>query len=272
MRVEDMQQVWEDFKKPIRHSLKYAKSLAKGYPFHYASQQNFDDAEQYPHKWIETSTLIPDRGTTEIRANRIWNLQLAAQKIDYLNLSPNKIFSFSDRIGNPTKANGFREAPVFVGGQVQTDVGGGLCLIATNIFNTLLYGGCQILERHCHSIDAYGESRFYTLGQDAAVASGHKDLIIRNHTLIPLKLRFCVMEQEGKVESSLWGATPKPWQVKVESQITEHLHLPDPRYLSGWVVETSRYIKQNTKHSSEALSAWQLDYQAMSCYQPCIKT
>ena len=263
-----MEQVWEGLKKPIRNSLKYAKSLAKGYPFHYASQQNPYEAEQYSYKWIETTTLIPDRGTRDIRANRIWNLQLAAQKIDCLNFSPNKIFSFSDRIGNPTKANGFREAPVFVGGQVQTDVGCGLCLIATSIFNTLLHGGCQILERHCHSIDAYGESRFYILGQDAAVASGYKDLIIRNHTSIPLQLRFHVLEQEGKVESSLWGATPKPWQVKVKSQIIEKLHPPDRLYLSGWVVETTRYIK----HELEPSSTWQPDYRAMSHYQPCIKT
>lgn len=263
-----MQQVWQTFKKPIRNSLKYAKSLAKGYPFHYARQQNRDDAYQYPHKWIETSTLIPDRGTTEIKSNRIWNLQLAAQRIDYLNFAPNKIFSFSDRVGNPTKSNGFRDAPVFVRGQVLTDVGGGLCLVATNIFNTLLYAGCQILERHCHSIDAYGESRFYPLGQDAAVANGYKDLIVRNHTSIPLQLRFRVLEQERKVESSLWGAIPKPWEVKVESQIIEHLHPPDPQYLSGWVVQTSRYIK----HELDSSSTWQLDYQAMSHYQPCIKT
>jgi vancomycin resistance protein VanW len=263
-----MQQVWQAFKKPIRNSLKYAKSLAKGYPLHYARRQNPYDAEQYPHKWIETITPIPDRGTTEIRSNRIWNLQLAAQRIDCLNFAPNKIFSFSDRVGNPTKSNGFRDAPVFVRGQVLTDVGGGLCLVATNIFNTLLYAGCQILERHCHSIDAYGESRFYPLGQDAAVANGYKDLIVRNHTSIPLQLRFRVLEQEGKVESSLWGSTPKPWQVKVESQIIKHLHPPDSQYLSGWVVQTSRYIK----HELEPSSTWQLDYQAMSHYQPCIKT
>jgi vancomycin resistance protein VanW len=126
-------------------------------------------------------------------------LKLASQKLNCLDINPQKIFSFSARIGEPTKANGFREAPVFVRGQVLTDVGGGLCLIATNVFNTLLYAGCEILERHCHSIDAYGESRFYELGQDAAVANGYKDLIIRNHSQIPLQLRFEVLEKEGKV-------------------------------------------------------------------------
>ena len=263
-----MKQVWQDFKKPLRNSLKYAKALAKGYPFYYANQQNPDAADQYLHQWTEFSTPIPDRGTLEIRANRIWNLELAAQRIHYLNLAPQKIFSFSDRIGQPTKANGFRAAPVFVRGQVLTDIGGGLCLIATNIFNTFLYGGCQILERHCHSIDAYGESRFYTLGQDAAVAHGYKDLIVRNHSQIPLQLRLRVLEQEGRVESSLWGYKPQPWQIKVESQVIERIPPPDPEYLSGWVVETLRHVKNV---NSISLS-WERDYETVSFYAPCVKS
>ena len=263
-----MNQVWQNFKKPIRNGLKYAKALVKGYPFHYANCQNPDSADQYLHKWIESIMPIPDRGTLEIRANRIWNLRLAAQRIHCLHIAPQKIFSFSDRIGAPTRANGFREAPVFVRGQVLTDVGGGLCLVATNVFNTFLYAGCEILERHCHSIDAYGESRFYELGQDAAVANGYKDLIVRNHSQIPLQLRCQVLENEGKVASSLWGSAPKPWQIKVESQILKQLHPPNPQYLSGWTVKTSRYIKNELEPSS----TWQRNYEAVSHYQPCVKS
>ncbi len=263
-----MNQIWQNFKKPIRRSLKYTKALVKGYPFHYANQQNPDHTDRYLHKWTEFSTPIPDRGTPEIRANRLWNLQLAAQKIHCLNIAPQKIFCFSDRIGEITKANGFREAPVFVRGQVLTDVGGGLCLIATNIFNTLLYAGCDILERHCHSIDAYGELRFYELGQDAAVANGYKDLIIRNHSQVPLQLHFQVLADEGKIASSLWGTVPKPCQVKVESQIIEQLYPPDIQYLSGWVVRTSRYIKNEV----DQLSTWQRDYETVSRYAPCAKS
>lgn len=263
-----MNQVWQNFKKPIRNSLKYAKALVKGYPFHYANRQNPDATNSYLYKWIESTTPIPDRGTSEIRANRIWNLQLAAQRIHCLDIAPQKIFSFSDRVGDPTQANGFREAPVFVRGQVLTDVGGGLCLIATNVFNTFLYAGCEILERHCHSIDAYGESRFYKLGQDAAVANGYKDLIVRNHSSIPLQLRLQVLEKEGEVESSLWGAAPKPWQINVDSQIIKQLYAPNPQYLSGWIVETTRHVKNELDPSS----VWQSDYQTVSYYQPCVKS
>lgn len=263
-----MQQVWQNLKKPIRNSLKYTKALVKGYPFHYANQQEPNALDRYSHKWTEFTTSIPDRGTSEIRANRIWNLKLAAERIHCLNLAPQKIFSFSDRIGNPIKSKGFREAPVFVNGQVLVDAGGGLCLIATNIFNTLLYGGCEILERHCHSIDAYGESRFYPLGQDAAVAYGYKDLIIRNHSYIPLQLRFQILEQEGKIQSSLWGTIPNPYIIRVESQVIEQIKHPDPQYLAGWITKTSRYVKKEI----DRLSPWKCDYEAISLYQPCAKS
>jgi vancomycin resistance protein VanW len=183
---------WDLWKRPIRNGLKYSKALIQGYPFFYSHSQNPAQANRYSHLWVEFATPIPDRGTPEIRQNRLWNLQLAASKIDYLQLDPSQIFSFCDRVGEPTLTNGFRAGPVFVRGKVKTDVGSGLCLVATNLFNTFLLAGCQILERHCHSIDAYGESRFYQLGQDAAVAYGYKDLVIRNATMIPLQLRFQV--------------------------------------------------------------------------------
>jgi hypothetical protein len=54
----------------------------------------------------------------------------------------------------------------------------------------------------------------------------------------------------------------------VESQILKQLHPPNPQYLSGWIVETSRYIKNELEPSS----TWQRNYEAVSHYQPCIKS
>ena len=70
------------------------------------------------------------------------------------------------------------------------DSGGGLCLIATNLYQLFLHAGCRILERHNHSIDAYGEEGFFALGEDAAIAYGTKDLAIRNSFPTPVLLRI----------------------------------------------------------------------------------
>ncbi len=252
------------WKRPLRNTLKYGKSLIKGYPFYYARQQEPQPQILYSHLWHEATTPIPDRGTAEIRQNRLWNLQLAAQKLDYLQLPPRRIVSFCHRVGEPTLRNGFRAGPVFVRGQVRTDVGGGLCLLATSLFQTFLWAGCEILERHCHSIDAYGEGRFYPLGQDAAVAYGYKDLMVRNAWKVPLQLRLQVLPTQGVVVSGVWGRSPCPVEVKVESQVLAQLAPTVAEGLPGWQVETRRYVRDRPSESD-----WTLDYQATSLYQPC---
>ncbi|OLP17777.1 hypothetical protein BST81_11925 [Leptolyngbya sp. 'hensonii'] len=257
---------WERWKRPIRNQLKSGQAWLRGYPFYYTRQLNPEAVDRYTHCWSESVTPIPDRGSAEIRQNRLWNLKQAASRIHYLRLDPGQIFSFCDRVGEPTLANGFREGPVFVRGQVETGVGGGLCLIATNTFRTFLLAGCSILERHCHSIDAYGESRFYELGQDAAVAYGYKDLIVRNPSPVPLQLRFEVLPEAGTVRSSLWGQSLCAWQVKVESRVLQKIPAPVPDGIPGWVVKTVRYISDRPKQSTN----WASDYVTTSIYKPCL--
>lgn len=269
--------VLKEWKRSLRISLKYARNLLCGYPFFYAHQQTPDQSHLYSHLWCDSVTAIPNRGSPEIRKNRILNLQLAASKIHQLQLNSGQIFSFCNRVGDPTLKNGFQAGPVFVRGQVQTGVGGGLCLIATNLFHLFLVSGCQILERHCHSIDAYGVDRFYQLGQDASISYGYKDLIIRNHSAVALQLRLQVLPETGQVISSLWGQSPCPWQVKVNSVVLQELSSPSTANISGWIVETQRSVRDRADDSRARMGsktmteelAWQLDYRAISVYQPC---
>jgi vancomycin resistance protein VanW len=267
----------KEWKRSLRIGLKYSKNLLRGYVFSYACQQTPHNPQFYPHLWCESATDIPNRGTPEIRRNRILNLQLAASKIHQLQLNSGQIFSFCHLVGNPTLRNGFQAGPVFIRGQVQTGVGGGLCLIATNLFHLFLTSGCQILERHCHSIDAYGDDRFYQLGQDASISYGYKDLIIRNQSVIGLQLLLQVLPKTGQVISSLWGQSPCPWDVKVNSVILQELSPPLKTDVSGWIVETQRFVKDrsddpNVTNGLKMITespAWRLDYKAISVYQPC---
>jgi vancomycin resistance protein VanW len=260
--------MFQESKRSLRAGYKYAKNLLRGYPFAYARQQIGQSPQSKGYLWYEVTTPIPDRGTPEIRHNRIANLELAASRIHQLQLDPGKIFSFCDRVGAPTLRNGFKAGPVFVRGQVQTGVGGGLCLIATNLFDLFLYAGCQILERHSHSIDAYGANRFYELGEDAAVAYGYKDLMIRNQSCIPLRLNLQIRPDIGQVISSLWGQSPCPWEVKVNSAIVEEIPATFGNGLSGWVVTTERHIRD--RQPKFDADPWQLNYHTTSVYNPCV--
>ena len=111
--------------------------------------------------WKTISTPIPTRGDEITCTNRLHNLHLAIKAINNRFLKSGEAFSLSQHLGEPSEANGYRSGPVFKQGQVLSDAGGGLCLIATNLYQLFLHSGCTILERHNHSIDAYGEERFY---------------------------------------------------------------------------------------------------------------
>lgn len=185
-------------------------------------------------------------------------MQLAADKIDGLIIQPKQIFGFWNRVPRPIIKNGFRSGPMLVRGKLTNDVGGGLCQISTTLFNALLWANFEILERYNHSIDAHGEKRFFTLGQDATVAYGYKDLIVRNISQTPLLLRLQVFPEKAQVTASVWATEAIPFDVKVESKVLQQLTLPNGG-MSGWEVETKRFMG-NTK--------WEVNYKIIDIYQP----
>lgn len=262
-------------RRQLRTCLTYGQTLVKGYPFRYGRSQRLDQAQQYPHCWSEFETVIPHRpGADEANANRLWNLQQAARHIDGLVLEPGQLFGFWNRIPKPTRGNGFRAGPAFKRGQVTTDMGGGLCLISTNLFNVLLLAGCEILERHSHSMDPYGDRRFFPLGRDAMVYHGYRDLIVRNTSTAAVQLRLAVLPETGLVLAQLWGEHLCPVAVRLESAILDSLPNPDPGQMPGYRTRLQRWTRPQANGGefadwAEPLPGWRLDYTALSCYRPC---
>ena len=211
--------------------------------------------------WQTSTTPIPDRGDETTRANRRHNLTTAIEAINHRLIAPSESFSLVQMLGEPSQANGYRAGPVFVGGQVLSDAGGGLCLIATNLYQLFLYSGCRIIERHNHSIDAYGQGRFYELGEDAAIAYSYKDLVIRNPFQVPLLL--CIELRDHDVQSRLLAPGSRSLQVMVRSQILERHPAAPGQTHPGWSVATSRFCRS---HGSRQ---WRQDYLSFSEYKPC---
>ncbi|MDJ0677814.1 MAG: VanW family protein [Calothrix sp. MO_167.B42] len=285
-----MRKSLQSLKAYIRHLRKSGENLLQGYPFYYASKQNNRDFSNYPYQWSGFTTPIKQRsGLANINENRIFNMQLAAAQIDGLIIQPQQIFGFWNRVPRPTIGNGFRSGPMLVRGKLTNDVGGGLCQISTTLFNALLWANFQVLERYNHSIDAHGEKRFFTLGQDATVAYGYKDLIVRNFSHIPLLLRLEVFPETAEVTASVWGTQSIPVEVNVESKVLQEL-TPPPQGMSGWKVETKRFVQQksiqqsrygneekmntninrNINKNIDKNTQWQMNYQTVDIYKPWV--
>jgi vancomycin resistance protein VanW len=210
--------------------------------------------------WETSITPIPRRGTIEIQKNRVHNLERAISLINNRLILPGQAFSLSQNLGEPTIENGFQSGPVFAGGKVLADAGGGLCLIATNLYSLFLKSGCQILERHNHSIDAYGNERFYELGQDAAIAYAYKDLAIRNNFKTPLLLEIGMIGDT--VQSRLSAALQKPVEVIVRSHVLQRIPPAIQDQHPGWHICTTRYARKEN-------ACWRQDYVSFSHYMPC---
>ena len=236
---------------PFRHSLR-SRQLAEAAAASFTTQCT---------TWQAISTPIPERGDASTCANRRHNLELAIRSLNNRLILPGGAFSLSQQLGEPTEAAGYRAGPVFVKGHVLKDTGGGLCLIATNLYQLFLYAGCRILERHNHSIDAYGEDRFYALGEDAAIAYSTKDLAIRNPFNNRMLLRLRV--DEHALHSEILGPGPRPVQTLIQSTVLERVPPASHQQHPGWQVSTSRFIKQ------PSWTTWRHDYRCFSDDQPC---
>ena len=73
--------------------------------------------------------------------------------------------------------------------------GGGMCQVSGIIYQISLIAGLEILERHNHSVDIYtNETRFATLGCDATIVYGYKDLRIKNNLRFPVRFKIEIKE------------------------------------------------------------------------------
>lgn len=110
------------------------------------------------------------------QASRVHNIRTLAGELDGIILAPGEEFSFNGAIGPRTAAKGYREAPAIVNGRLVPSLGGGVCQVATTLFNTIFFGGFEVVERHNHSFFI----SHYPTGRDATVSYGGPDLKFKN--------------------------------------------------------------------------------------------
>ncbi|HAH86201.1 MAG TPA: hypothetical protein DCL60_02390, partial [Armatimonadetes bacterium] len=77
---------------------------------------------------------------------------------------------------------GYRDAPIFVNGEVEPGLGGGICQVCTTIYNAALLSNMQIQRRSHHSRPV----AYAPLGRDATVAYPSVDLKFKNTSDAPV--------------------------------------------------------------------------------------
>ncbi|HEX6990080.1 MAG TPA: VanW family protein [Bacillota bacterium] len=112
------------------------------------------------------------------------NLRRAAALLAGTVVEPGAAFSLNTTIGPYTRDRGYRPGPSYVGGRLVPTDGGGVCKVATALYNAVIHSGLTVLERHAHSMIV----PYVAPGRDAAVVYGAKDFRFRNDAGSPVVL------------------------------------------------------------------------------------
>ena len=104
------------------------------------------------------------------------NIALTADRLRGTLLEPGETFSQNQRLGPYTKEHGYGLGRMFVGDRIVPSIGGGVCQIASTLYNAALLADLKIVERHPHSLVV----PYLTPGRDATVTDTGNDFVIRN--------------------------------------------------------------------------------------------
>ncbi|MBQ7202555.1 MAG: VanW family protein [Eubacterium sp.] len=160
------------------------------------------------------SVLYASYSSTYVRnAARTNNLRLACKAISGTIVQPGATFSFNGTVGERTAAKGYKAAHVFTGPTTMTmGIGGGVCQVASTMFNAALLANFKIVERHQHA----QRVTYVPLGRDAAIYWGSENFRFKNNTKYPVKIKMWCKNQKIHCNYYIcYNAKPKKVKLRV---------------------------------------------------------
>lgn len=169
---------------------------------------------------IWTTTFDWTSNTNNI--NRGNNIEVAARSLNGTLAMPDEQVSLNKVLGERTKERGYYPAGTFIGGQVIDAYGGGICQLASTLYQCLLYSELQVDVRFPHSMVV----DYVPFAQDATLDWPGKDLIFTNNTNAPIYITSTVSRSggNGKVTVAIYGLEEHPANRRVTYETTVRFH------------------------------------------------
>lgn len=117
-------------------------------------------------------------------ATRTFNVNRTAEFCNESILLPGQVFSYLEKIGNPSEANGYQVATGYKDGQTVPMAGGGSCQASSAIYYCAVYANLEIVSRANHRFTV----GYVPDGLDATVYYPSLDFQFRNNTPFPIKI------------------------------------------------------------------------------------
>lgn len=165
----------------------------------------------------------------ESNVNRSTNIKLSSEKINGIILMPGEVFSYNKIVGARTIKAGYKEASIYMNGQIVDGIGGGICQVSSTLYNVALQANLDIIARKNH----YFITGYVSPSRDATVSYGAIDFKFKNTRNYPIKIE-CI-SQNGICQISIYGIKEETeYEVVIEDKVTEVIPY------------TTKYIKTNT--------------------------
>ncbi|GFN34857.1 VanW family protein [Tepidimicrobium xylanilyticum] len=158
-----------------------------------------------------------------------YNVKLASESVKGIVIPPQEIFSQNEQIGPYTKDRGYKMGASFAGPNIVQSEGGGVCKIASTLYNVAILSDLEIIERHNHSMPV----NYVPYGQDATVAYGSKDFKFKNNKDFPILIWSELVGH--RLYIGFYGQKKPPkveWHHNIIDKVKAPVHYEVNKYLS----------------------------------------
>lgn len=187
--------------------------------------------------------------------DRIENLRVGSQTIN-TSVGPGETFALSDYFGIISAENGYKNSKVIVNGKLVEGIGGGICQVASTLYNSVLLTDLKVTSRQNHSLPV----GYIPLGRDATYASGAIDFKFENPTEYPAFVESYV--ENNRLYVNIFGhESLKPDKdIKFESVITEVIPAPAPKYEKDPTLEKGKEVQQLAPLEGKKVDLYKYSY------------
>ncbi len=161
---------------------------------------------------------------------RVFNITLAASRINGVLVAPGETFSFDKALGDVSAFTGYKQAYVIENGKTVLGDGGGVCQVSTTFFRALLNAGLPIVERNAHAYRVQYYEEDSPPGIDATIYVPSVDLRFKNDTAHYILIQNSVDQDQLRITFYLYGTSDGRKVTMTKPIITSQSAPPPPRY------------------------------------------
>ena len=137
-------------------------------------------------------------------AGRAQNVRNGVSKADGKILYPGEEFDLAKTVSPFTQENGYELAGAYQNGTTVESFGGGICQVATTLYNAVIRAELEVTMRFNHSMMVH----YVEPSMDAAIAGDYKDLRFKNNLDAPIYIEgYC---SGGIIYFNIYGKETRP--------------------------------------------------------------